>query len=361
MTAHASQTHPSPHDAAAARTPQSLRGRLPKLDGARAQLARKLFDAARVFTAKNGVRLSVAAPGPLPRELVECEAGSERVLLAFARDEILDPCAGGAWNDYQGFGRCVAWTLAHERLLHALSDLLGQSLLPRKLLVAGNPTAGVVWLGLRATVQDAESIGVVALSSGLAHALAETLRTRAAQSAATARPDAGLLRERLLLTAPGPRLRRSDIADLVAGDVIVLGTKTGVLADLRLRRTSHRLTQWPATWRDGRVHVNGPATTGNARSYPVNDTASDIHNTAATAANAQAQIPVALEFELGAVDSSLRDLARIEPGYVFDLPLTLDHAAVTIRSAGKRIGRGELVAVGDTLGVRLTEWIADGG
>ncbi|MBR0347806.1 MAG: hypothetical protein IJI03_21365, partial [Rudaea sp.] len=87
MTAHASQTHPSPHDAAAARTPQSLRGRLPKLDGARAQLARKLFDAARVFTAKNGVRLSVAAPGPLPRELVECEAGSERVLLAFARDE----------------------------------------------------------------------------------------------------------------------------------------------------------------------------------------------------------------------------------------------------------------------------------
>ena len=96
----------------------------------------------------------------------------------------------------------------------------------------------------------------------------------------------------------------------------------------------------------------------------MNDTApaSETRETpAATAALSSApKIPVALEFELGAVDTSLRELAQIEPGYVFDLPLQLDHAVVTIRSAGRRIGRGELVAVDDTLGVRLIEWSVDG-
>ena len=95
----------------------------------------------------------------------------------------------------------------------------------------------------------------------------------------------------------------------------------------------------------------------------MNDSAStsDQRETPSTTAAkpTAAQIPVALEFELGAIDTSLRELAQIEPGYVFDLPLQLDHATVTIRSAGRRVGRGELVAVGDTLGVRLTEWFAD--
>jgi type III secretion protein Q len=93
----------------------------------------------------------------------------------------------------------------------------------------------------------------------------------------------------------------------------------------------------------------------------VNDTvpASEAREPPAST-SAPPKIPVALEFELGAVDTSLRELAQIEPGYVFDLPLQLDHAVVTIRSAGRRVGRGELVAVGDTLGVRLTEWSLDG-
>ena len=96
----------------------------------------------------------------------------------------------------------------------------------------------------------------------------------------------------------------------------------------------------------------------------MNDTApaSETRETPAapTALSSAPKIPVALEFELGAVDTSLLELAQIEPGYVFDLPLQLDHAVVTIRSAGRRIGRGELVAVDDTLGVRLIEWSVDG-
>jgi type III secretion protein Q len=38
---------------------------------------------------------------------------------------------------------------------------------------------------------------------------------------------------------------------------------------------------------------------------------------------------------------------------VFELPSPLENASVVIKANGTPIGRGELVAVGDTLGVQL--------
>jgi len=362
MTAQGSQAHHPRPAAERSRAPQPLRGRLPTLNAAQATLARKLFDAMRIF-AENGIRLSVAAPGPLPHELVECEAGGERVLVGIVRDEILDSCAASSWNDYQGFARCVAWTLAHERLLHALSALLGQPLMPRKIVASGNMTTDAFWLGLRAHLAQAESFGVIGLPFAVAHALSDALRNRGAPAQPTPRQDVGSLRETLRLCAVGPPLNAMDIAGLELGDVVVLGPRANVFADLQLGRNLQRPVRWPASWQDGRVQVRGSAALGYARSSSVNDSASASDHRETPSTNAAkptaAQIPVALEFELGAIDTSLRELAQIEPGYVFDLLLQLDHAAVTIRSAGRRVGRGELVAVGDTLGVRLTEWFAD--
>lgn len=67
-------------------------------------------------------------------------------------------------------------------------------------------------------------------------------------------------------------------------------------------------------------------------------------------------LPVNLEFELGQVQMSLGELANLQPGYVFALPAQLEGANVTIRANGRVTGRGEMVAVGDTLGVRLLSW-----
>jgi type III secretion protein Q len=47
------------------------------------------------------------------------------------------------------------------------------------------------------------------------------------------------------------------------------------------------------------------------------------------------------------------DLAALKPGYVFELAARLEDAPVVIRANGVAVGRGELVAVGDTLGVQL--------
>lgn len=67
-------------------------------------------------------------------------------------------------------------------------------------------------------------------------------------------------------------------------------------------------------------------------------------------------LPVQVEFELGRTEMSIGELADLQPGYVFPLATPLEGASVTIRANGRIAGRGELVAVGETLGVRLLSW-----
>jgi len=67
-------------------------------------------------------------------------------------------------------------------------------------------------------------------------------------------------------------------------------------------------------------------------------------------------LPVLVEFELGRLELTVGELAGLQPGYVFPLPAFVEGANVTIRANGRASGRGELVAVGDTLGVRLVSW-----
>ena len=67
-------------------------------------------------------------------------------------------------------------------------------------------------------------------------------------------------------------------------------------------------------------------------------------------------LPVQLAFDIGRLEVSVGDLASLQPGYVFALPAQLQGANVTIRANGRTAGRGEVVAVGDTIGVRLLSW-----
>ena len=67
-------------------------------------------------------------------------------------------------------------------------------------------------------------------------------------------------------------------------------------------------------------------------------------------------LPVQLSFDIGRLEVSVGDMASLQPGYVFALPTQLQGSNVTIRANGRSAGRGEVVAVGDTLGVRLLAW-----
>jgi type III secretion protein Q len=70
-------------------------------------------------------------------------------------------------------------------------------------------------------------------------------------------------------------------------------------------------------------------------------------------ANGLDEVEVALCFELGRLNVELRELKSMGPGYLF--PLGRDPAhAIDIIVNGRKIGQGEIVQIGETIGVRAT-------
>jgi type III secretion protein Q len=64
-------------------------------------------------------------------------------------------------------------------------------------------------------------------------------------------------------------------------------------------------------------------------------------------------IPVKLLFELGRIELSLAEIRQLAPGAVIAMSRPLEDS-VDILANGRRIGRGNLVQIGDSLGIRIT-------
>ncbi|EJL73483.1 type III secretion system apparatus protein YscQ/HrcQ [Variovorax sp. CF313] len=67
-------------------------------------------------------------------------------------------------------------------------------------------------------------------------------------------------------------------------------------------------------------------------------------------------LEVTLRFEVGDLSLSLGELRSIRAGHVFDLAEPLNRSPVRILAHGNVLGKGYLVAVGDRLGVRVSEF-----
>ena len=70
------------------------------------------------------------------------------------------------------------------------------------------------------------------------------------------------------------------------------------------------------------------------------------------------ELPVTLVFELGRSELPLAAVQGLAPGAV--IPLGRDPGeAVDIVANGRRIGRGEIVRIGDELGIRVVRLFGD--
>ncbi len=67
-------------------------------------------------------------------------------------------------------------------------------------------------------------------------------------------------------------------------------------------------------------------------------------------------LEVTLRFEVGDLAVSLGELKNIRAGHVFELGQPLNRSTVKIVVHGNVLGKGHLVAVGDQLGVRVSEF-----
>jgi flagellar motor switch/type III secretory pathway protein FliN len=136
------------------------------------------------------------------------------------------------------------------------------------------------------------------------------------------------------------------------GDVLILGDRATCWANLQVALAGPRASAkaWCATY-DGKRLI---ATAGTP------NTTLELIMSDPNSAGAADQIPVSLDFDLGNLAVPLGELATLKPGYVFELPNSLDSVRVVIRANGTRVGHGELVAVGDVLGVQLLALETDG-
>ena len=65
------------------------------------------------------------------------------------------------------------------------------------------------------------------------------------------------------------------------------------------------------------------------------------------------ELPVKIQLEISRFEVSLEELGKMEPGY--KLPIDINPRIVHLISSGKRIGKGEIIEVGGTIGVKILE------
>ena len=369
-----------PHASDPPRAGTDLRTRLPALSADAAAVLRALFAQSRRREFHDGAEACWLELAPAPHD-----ESAERVAVtidghpASLRLETTLPQAIGEldWSDYAGGARLTAWTLAHERSLARLARAFDGVLLAQGLLDTDAPRgAGQAAIGFRIGRGDD------VLDRGVLQADAALLQRLLAGSVAFADPrrraalDA--LPARFCIVARGPLLRADELRALEQGDVLVLGRRDQVYARLRLLpRRAGVLPAWQATWTGGglRIDAAAAATMDEFRSDSMNETVRDDRPATQAAAEQDdkpatesgagsgdplAQLPLRVDFSLGEVDIPLAELSRLAPGYVFTLADDIAHARVGIRANGHRVGHGRLVAIGDTLGVQLEGWDADG-
>ena len=66
------------------------------------------------------------------------------------------------------------------------------------------------------------------------------------------------------------------------------------------------------------------------------------------------ELQIELSFEVGRSQAAVSQLRTLQPGYIFELDSRVDNP-VAIRANGRLIGKGNLVRIGDRIGIQTTE------
>jgi len=351
---------------AAAKAVSGVRGRIRALSPLQATALRDFFAAPQYWTLGDGGIVEFT-PGVASAsgDTFAIDADGTRLLLRLDADAAMRPELH--WSDYHGRPRLLAWSLAHEKPLMRLSEALGVSLLPLEAAQAPGDDHDAVWLSFSiedGTYDDERPVsrlhGVVQVPT----AWLARLQVRAAPVYEDdPLPALGRWRSLpvpLALQFDGPGLDVADWQRMRPGDVVVVGRGRLPAVQARGARHAWPLEPVPAGWRVAAE----PTLFSSATEHPSmneTDASPDAGNDRQDGGPDKAEqfarnVPLQLSFEIGRVELSVGDLASLQPGYVFTLPANLEGANVTILANGRAAGHGEVVAVGETLGVRLLSW-----
>jgi type III secretion system YscQ/HrcQ family protein len=344
-------------------TPGSLREHLRTIPPERAQAATQLLASGdRLIREADGMHLElrpdVAQQAPHATTAVLTHAHG-RISLVVTTEHGSAAVGDRTWHDFEGDSRLLAWSLAYEPLLEQLSDLLGVPLLPVELLPAPSAPGEIWhWAGFRFDRgEDNRCEGLIGLDRAALDAMAgATGWTRGADSAS--RLGRGDVPLPCRLRLPTQTLPSSTLKALEPGAVLLIGQRVSVVAALRLCVDTgspdvDMRHAWAASAELGGIIITRSLTEAELRNETMTQDSPDDANAIETA-DVRDAIPIRVELLLDTLELSLAELERISAGQVLSLAQPVDGARVVLRANGKTFGSGELVSLGELLGVKLT-------
>lgn len=264
------------------------------------------------------------------------------------------------WQQLQDDARLLAWTMRHEPLLPLLSAWAGESLRPAG-MVESPTVASADELRLDFEVF---SDGQRLLRAALHWPAAQALLFEPDASVG----DAGRARDIDALPLPAALqlaplvLTAAAAAGLAAGDVLVVGAAAMLAPEavwtVQVADRQFGVVRHVDGWR-----VRGPATQSIAASSAggaMTGTASTEGSSTAAATAALDALPLTLTFDIGELAFSVGRLRELAAGQVLELPQHIGQAPVRVCVNGREFARGELVTIGEALGVRLLRVGGDG-
>lgn len=273
--------------------------------------------------------------------------------MSIADDGWCEFLGARAWWDFTGDSRLLAWALAHSGLLEGLGRVLREPLMPRALTAEPLPHSDTyVALSFSASTADGRTTtGCVGLSLAMVARLLSHSGWR--RTAATA-PEWLKLPATVRVELPGIPFALRELSASGIGDVLILGNRAACWRKLQVTLVGAHGDKQMRTWN---VCYDGTRLTVSAS---VLNSPTELIMSDPNATGAADNIPVSLDFDLGNLALPLGELAALKPGYVFELAGSLEKLRVVIRANGTRVGLGELVAVGEVLGVQLLALEIDG-
>jgi type III secretion system YscQ/HrcQ family protein len=331
------------------------------------ELTNPLYSAAGVRA--NGLIWFWQSIGPAQlHEWIRLSADDARMQIALDGDAVGLDVPALDWRSYTGDTRLLAWTARHEPILELLRvvfqrDWISDDMADRE---ARRRTPCV-----RAGFSIHRTDGV-RVATGIAVFPTQFVASLAGRPEATEPRINAVARRvpaRLRVVLDEVEMTAADLAALARGCVVRLDNRTLATDQARVALATGGGVRLIADINDKRATVVGfaPATMGldqisNGGMVMADDKATS--NATPSAAGVPGvevgAIPVRLSFSAGGVMLPFEALRRIAPGYVFELGKRLDDQAIAIHANDVPIAVGELVAIGDLIGVRITRMLPQG-
>lgn len=285
-----------------------------------------------------------------------------RIPLVFAHEGNGATVGDRSWQDFGGDARLLAWALAYEPLLARLADLLGTPLLPLELRNAPDRRTDVWhWVEFRFSRHGREQVrGLIGLDEPTLDALAGAPNWHRADS--DTHVDSGEVPFPCHLLMPVTDVTSALLRALGPGDVILLGSRSLATSTLRFFADTGAPSldarhAWLAAANAGGISITRPLSAAELRNLtmtenepePIADEGADTPEV-----DVRDAVPVRVDLLLDTLSLTLAELSAIAAGQILELRQPVEGVSVELRANGKVFGSGELVSLGETLGVKVT-------